>query len=60
VPEHDEYNTEEQTALEFTGACRCVQTFVRKLAVLKSVITQALKARVLDFQHIFSQLAAAG
>jgi hypothetical protein len=34
-----------------------MQTFVYNFAVLKSVTTQPLKERVLDFQHIFSQLA---
>jgi hypothetical protein len=50
----DQYNIEGQKALELT--CRCYASSIN-LAVLKSVITQPLKAQVLDivnFQHIFS------
>jgi hypothetical protein len=44
-----QYNTEGQTALELTGIdAGVMETFVYNLAVLKSVITQPLKARGVD------------
>jgi hypothetical protein len=57
VTEHQS-TTEGQTALDFTAGV--MQTFGYNLAVLKSVIAQHLKARVLDFSKKFSQLTAAG